>query len=240
MNTVVACLWAGHDLPQYSANRYNVEDVTNLWRCMRRHITDSELVVMADPTWIGKVRGAAPDETLRALPFEGHGIGGWSPIMEVFRGDLHSGKDTKDRVILCGLDTMFVGPADWLFEWTEAPVGLPCGPGRKGGVPCNAIVSFNAEGARILWDEYLKCREKKPFPHAMAGKPSEMQLMREVWKRKHWPLIEKDGDGRMLSYTWWRLEIDADNAKGCSVVYFHGGMKPRNLPDNHALRKNWA
>jgi hypothetical protein len=230
------------DLPKYSGGRYGLEDVKFLWRCTRRHITDSELVIMSSPEFIGAIRGWAPDETLRALEFEGHGIGGWTPILEVFRGDLHNGKDPNERVILVGLDTIFVRNSDWLFEWDEAPFSLPCSPCRRPkAAPCNAVVTYNAEGAELMWKYYLKAVDKgNPGFSKMSGVPSEMTLMRAFLKENKWPLFQKPSDEPppMISYSHHHRVINSGRTipEGCTVVYFHGAKKPRNLPKDSILR----
>jgi hypothetical protein len=214
-----------------------MKDVANVWRTMRRHITDPELVVLAGEEHcsdLAELVRMASAPGLRVLPLGGHGIGGWSNMLEAYRPDLHADRDPAERVLAIGLDTAFVGDSNWLFEWDKAPLGMPCSPGNL-RTPCNAVVTFTAEGAAMVWGEYMRAREEEPFPHRYGGLPSEMVTLNHVWQEHKWPLLEGRKMERLVSYKRGGVATKGIPV-GCSVVYFHGEPKPRDLPKGDPVR----
>jgi len=245
---VVCCLWAGHDLPGYSANQYTELDVWNLWRGVHQHVTNGRLTVLADETWYERLTApkaaetskhltdeevVAIEHTLNVRPMKGHGTKhrGWTHVFEAFDPDLRKALDVRagQRLVAVGLDTIFVRNSDWLWEWEMSPVGLPADPYSLNGAPCDAVITMNLEGSRQIWDEWVRSEAADPgsFPHMYAGKPSEMALLQACYARLGWTKLEGDTMDKLASYK--ALVKPYGLPDHTTVVYFHGKPKPRDL-----------
>lgn len=251
MRHVIATLWAGDDLPGYSANKYGVEDVLRLWRGVRKYVTDGVLHVLCDELHMARLAlhtlsSDEPDlrETLRCHYLEGHGIGGWTPIMEAFSERtlaqllLSDGTiKNKQRHLLVGLDTVFVANSDWLFDWDLAPIGLPADPYHPESVqPCDAVVTFDVRGATLAWSEYKSSKLRVPFPHMYAGYPSEMELLRSLHHFFSWPMLEGHKPKKLVSYKANKVK-ERGIPEEATIVYFHGYPKPSDLPTTDPVHK---
>ena len=250
MKTVICNLWKGENLPAFSENAYGPQDVVRLWKGARRHLTGPlRFVVFCDEHYFELL--AAPEAALmveragldwaesRLVRYAGHGIGGWTNVMESMNPQSFiDGTFVGSRVLLVGLDTVFVGDSNWLFDWNAAPIGLPRDP-YSGYQPCDAVVTFDYEGARAAWGEYLRAKQKHPFPHMLGGKPSEMVLLQHLWKMDgDWPYLEPEAK-RLLSFKGAKLH-DVDRVpNGTSIVYFHGRPKLWDLEPTHPVRVEW-
>lgn len=246
--TVFVTLWKGEGLPSYSQGQYGVEDVVRLWHGMRRHIPNSRLVVLCDDESFAELCCFAipkelehPDmaDTSRLVQFEGFGVGGWTNVLEAMNPDLYDefvGGDGSERALLVGLDTVFTGDCEWLFEWDEAPIGLPLDP-YNSSQPCDAVVTFDRKGATLAWVEFMAARQHRKFPHLYAGRPSEMVLLQHLWKIHGWPMLETTMD-RLKSFKGCNLR-DAAVCPDASLVYFHGRPKIRELATGHPVRVEW-
>ncbi len=214
----VACIWHGTDLPSYSACRYTQRDVDLLRQGLQRHVRDSDLVVYAEPPFKGR-------------PFVHEHRGGWSRRLEPFAPEHRP--QGSERHVLLDLDLVIVGDSDWLWDWDEAPVGLPRDPYFPREV-CSTVVSYNEEGAEIIWDSY-QASGMCELRYA-RGCYSEMALLRKLQAEHHWPLLEEEPE-KLLSYkVHVKREVPWSSA---SIVYFHGHPKPGQLPAQHALRREW-
>lgn len=235
MKKIFACLWQGEDLPSYSQDQYDLEYVDLLAKGVERHMPDTELVMLVDDTYWGAIRrrGAVKWVTWK---FDGHGIGGWSNMLEVFRPNLWPEGD--DRYMLIGLDTVLVGDCDWLFEWDKHPVGLPLDPFHA-PIPCDAVVTWNREGAEIVWKAFLKSKKTGMKKHLLKGKPSEMQLLRDLFVAHKWQTLEREPK-KLLSYKVHVAPRRSNEFMEASVVYFHGRPKPHQLPPTNPVRKAWV
>lgn len=250
MRTVLTCLWAGHDLPDYSAGKYGPADVLNLWRGVRKHVTDGRLCVLADETFQQALQGPLFDElvgrlsqeeqvalphTLLVKPMHGYGRkhGGWSHVLEAFNPALVKSLGGS-RLLLVGLDTVFVRNSDWLFdEPFESEVGLPADPYNLNGPPCDAVVTYAAAGADIVWTEFMLANESVVWPYPYFGRASEMVLLQALAARHGWVKLEGDYMDRLVSFkAVVRPHGLPDSA---TIVYFHGSPKPRELPADHPL-----
>jgi hypothetical protein len=229
---VVCCLWAGHDLPGYSANRYGAADVANLLRGVRRFVPDGRLTVLADIEHMAKLAGLAPDAALNVLPLFGFGLrhGGWSHVFEAFTPALRRllNMAPEQRMLVVGLDTVFVRDSSWLFDWDAAPIGLPADPYNLTGPPCDAVIIADAKGASIVWEEFERAYALPVFPHRYAGHASEMTALQHLSAQHRWPKIEGDNMHRLVSYKGARV-ADFGIPQSATVVYFHGHPKPRDL-----------
>ena len=236
MHRIFCCLWKGEDLPGFSADKYDVSDVAKLARGFRRHLTvEHEFVLIVDANYDYAARTLLPDDLVTVLPMEGWGIGGWSNMLEPYRPGLRS----SERSLLVGLDTIVVGNCDWLFEWDEAPMGLPWDPFQKETV-CDAVVTWDKHGAEIVWEAFLKSRKDGMKCHLLFGRPSEMILFRDLWTQLGWPTLELTPK-RLLSY---KCHVKGRSGRDrswdkASIVYFHGNPKPCHLHKTHPLRQEW-
>jgi hypothetical protein len=249
-----ACLWQGRDLPGYSEDAYGPDYVVHLWRGMRRHVGGGVLVVLCDEYYLRKLRDAvfamrpgeeltAMMQTLRLELLHDYGIGGWSNVLEVFRGDLWSRyvasrAGTVQRAVVVGLDTVFVGRADWLWDWSKAPIGLPADPYHPEG-PCDAVITFNRTGRQFVSGVYDRARLEEPFPYLYMSRPSEMVLLQHLWREQHWPMLEGPKLERLRSYKVSGL-AESGIPKHTSVVYFHGAPKPVDLAPLDPVRLEWT
>lgn len=255
--TVVACLWDGTDL-HTKPGTYSPMDVLRLWHGVRRHITGGELIVLADEHYapmldemkhnLGRPYAEVPeeqtDELLHTFHISnlggwGERHGGWTHVLEAFADSFLVGYDIGrgQRVLLVGLDTVFVRNSDWLFDWDASPVGLPADPYNLEGPPCDAVVTFNAEGARVVWNHFRECHESSaPFRHLYGGRPSEMVLLQHLFEREGWRRIEGTKMERLVSYKGGNVALKGVPEEA-TLVYFHGSPKPQDLGINDPMQQ---
>lgn len=233
MHRVLTCLWRGEGLPSYSNDVYTIQDVRNLSNNITSSIPDSSLTVLVDEHYQEELE-KDPDRTYEVLPLEGHGIGGWTNFLEIYRPDLSPAAGWRNVAV--GLDTVFTGDASWLWHWSESPVGLPLDPFYAPDV-CDGVASFDAEGARVVWDAYELAKPDGMKNYLMGGKsqPSEMLLLRTLYERHAWKPLEYRPE-RLLSY---KVHVRKHKMSGADVVYFHGRPKPGDLPPNDPIRQVW-
>ena len=224
---VHTCLWKGKDVP----HEYGVADVVRLETNMLQHIPDATLVCHVDDAHHKAVDLAIKGIT---VPFLGLGVGGWSNVLELF-GWSHVW-EPKERHLAVGLDTVFVGNCDWLFEWSADPVGLPLDP-YAAPVPCDAVISFSMRGSIATWGEFLESRQSGMKGDLYANKPSEMALLRRMYAENGWRPLEKKPH-RLLSYKK-HVRDERRSIDGASIVYFHGKPKPTDLPKDDPVFKAW-
>lgn len=250
---MMSFLWQGDDLPGYSANKYDLEYVARLARGVWRWCgEDAELVIIADDHYAPLLRAyvaeRAPYHTdwrtrFRVDIMAGFGIGGWSNVLEGFRPGLQPKEG--ERVVMVGLDTVFVGDSSWLFDWNEAPIGLPLDPYHD-PEPCDAVIVVSPDGAWTVWNYFIaEAKRNKMKDHLMAGVPSEMMLLRHLSKVHGWAKLEPRAT-RLLS---WKVHLNKNLftpktisprwPSGTSLVYFHGRPKPADLPEEDPIRKEW-
>jgi hypothetical protein len=221
-NKLIANLWRGDDLPGYSRNKYNEEDVINLWKGAKECITNVELHVLCDEYYYERL-----PKWLNLHKFKGYGIGGWTNRLESF--NLLPG-----RAVMVDLDIVFVRNCDWLWKWNESPVGMPVDPYNK-SLPSCGIVTFNSDGGKLVWEEYMRARLKKPFPYEYGGVPSEMVLLQAMFAKHDWQFLEK-GMVKLKSFKGCNLEAIPPDT---DIVYLHGKPKFRDLEVNHPIRILW-
>lgn len=232
--SVIACLWNGDEtVPDYSRAKYDLAYVERLARGVKRCIPGGHLTLLVDQFYARRI----PQElelllSLREL--EGLGVGGWSNLCESWAPDLWPKKG--ERALFVGLDTIFVSDCSWLFEWKKSPVGLPHDPYEK-PLPCDAVVSYDREGAALIWNEFLHSRGDRMANHLYAGRPSEMALLRNLSKKYGWEPLE-EVSSQLLSY---KADVIARGVRWqkSSLVYFHGTPKPADLEEHELLKKVW-
>ena len=250
---VIANLWKGDigNVPSYSADMYGIQYVEKLARGIRRHVTDGALTMLMDQhyatLWGQHAREMDDDLDVTVRPYEGYDCGGWSRRFENMRPGLHP---TGERVVMMDLDTILVGNCDWLWSWDESPVGLHLDPYYDPKVGCG-IVTFDGEGAAIVWDAFLKARENGMADYYAYGHPSEMILLRALYVAHGWKPLEPKAE-KLLSYKVHvmrqKREIKPERLASvrepnpwdrASIVYFHGHPRPNELAPQHALRQEW-
>lgn len=236
LKRIVSWWWQGTgELPGFSDNVYTEEYVAMLLRGVARHITPPwRLDLFVDEAcWkrFDRFDLRLPTD-LKLIRFRNWGVGGWSHMCECFHPDYWP--QPGDRVLAIGLDSIITGSLDWLFEWNEAP----CGFIRDPLVPetiSNAVMTFDRQGAVRLWDAFLNAREKKFEGMKIFDLPSEMMMMRKLWEKERWPLLEEE-PRRLLSY-----KVDREKfAPEASVVYFHGNPKPHALEKDDPIYRFWG
>lgn len=246
MKTLMCNLWRGEALPKFSNDAYGLEDVLKLWRNARRHVEDLRLVCMVDKHYYDRredIKFASDEEaksfkaTAHFQPYEGYGIGGWSNVMECFRPELHQ-LTGRQRAVVVGLDTVFVGNSDWLWQQRTEPVSLPMDPFYN-EVPCDAVITFDSLGAKLAWRKFVDTRLDKPYPYKLFDQPSEMMLLRSLWDEMGRPAFLEGNQMRLLqSFKACKL-AEVSTLPHASVVYFHGKPKPKDLDPEHPVRKEW-
>lgn len=240
MKSVITHLWRGSDLPWYSANAYGARDVLNLYRGVKRHVTDGHLIVMCDQASRQQLEIELPSvvrDDVTLVSYAGFGVGGWTNILEGLRPALWEELGIEGRAMMTNLDIVLVGDCNWMFEWDQAPVGLHMDPYYQ-SVPANAVMSVTREGAAMVWSEFLASRSCQPFRHTVQGVPSEEALLRHLWKQHGWPWLEQ-GMKRLLSWKACGLAGKQEIPPEASVVYFHGRPKPGDIPITHPVRIEW-
>ena len=227
---IYACLWKGDDLPHYSANKYGARDVANLARNVKRRIPEGELHIFVDKENLSEVQ----DTGAIIHPFIGIGCGGWSHSFEAFFPDYWPEPD--ERVLWMGLDTVIMGDPSWLYLWDESPVGLPLDPYAT-PQPCDAVISFDRQGAEIIWRAYQEVAVNKMRDFLMGTNPSEMYLLRHLYKIHGWAPLEEHPK-KLLSYKQHVLCEGLDPLE-TDIVYFHGNPKLPDLTKGNPVRMEW-
>jgi hypothetical protein len=263
MNILRACLWRGESpasvtgrilqqqkLPDYSDGIYNEYDVARLVRLVEKYSQGPyRFELFVDPFYEEVIREAqghsyAGDDVVlnylrlvNLVPFLGDDCGGWSRILEVFRPELC---EEGDRVLAVGLDTVPVGDMSWLFEWDEAPLGLPLAQGYKAGHEAcnNAVMVFGREAAGVVWERYQLEKVNGMKDMLLFGMPSEMRLVRRVrTENEWWPVLDAE-HVELLSYKYNLLERK-ERFEDATLVYFHGHPKLHELDDADPVKRRW-
>lgn len=229
MLTVLSVLFDGRDaehgnIPPFSANRYGPEWADRLYRGIKRHLRQPfRFVCLTDREYdfaerIEQVRLEQPTE-------------GWMAINEAFRPDLGI-----ERGLLMGLDTVIVGSLDDLASF-DGPLGVPRDPIHP-RMPCNAVVSFNADAADFLWTEWNRDRWHWRRECMFMGHPSEMVFLRKLWPRPDFHYLDDAFPDQLVSY---KCHLRPRNlARGdARIVYFHGKPKPCELKADDWVRQEW-
>ena len=147
------------------------------------------------------------------------------------------------RCVLLGLNNIPTGDLSWLFSWNTGPVGLiSVTPGS--GYPCKALVTYDQEGAGIVYSEYLKAIK---FPTSSSyiskGRIDEIFLLKSLAKRYNWAQIEEGTPEKVFSYKGHiRPKVTSGanvSLAKSSLVYFDGMPKPSDLDKSSVLGRLW-
>jgi hypothetical protein len=244
MKVLRSWLWQPRgDLPSF-ADSYDERYVHALLRGMDRWVTPPwKLELWVDEHWYEKLFGS--DERLNVVKFTGAGCGGWSHMMEIYDPG-HWPEAPDKRVVAMGLDTILVGPCDWLWEWNEAPCGFIRDPLVPSTIS-NSVMTFNQEGASHLWKAFLVSLQDGFEGCKIFDLPSEMMLMRRYWElfdgnlAKPYPCLEEH-PRRILSFKAHTKNgsiYTMESGHEPSIVYFHGSPKPHELDESLPLRQLW-
>lgn len=234
-NRVFSCLWKGEDLPGFCNNVYGPKYVECLNRGVRRHVPNGQLTMLCDEYYYQILKKDKRFNSVRLEKFAEPGVGGWSRIFEVNRENLRP--KLGKRHVWVGLDTVFMGNCQWLFDWSYSPVGLPMDPFHP-HVACNGVWTWDYEGAAFVWDEYQAAKASKMENYQLFGRPSEMMLLRYLFKAEGWVPLE-DKPRKLLSYKRhvlfgynpWKMQT--------SITYFHGNPKPHQLKRDNLMSAEW-
>jgi hypothetical protein len=235
-NNVFSFLWQGTDLPGFSNDAYDLKYVELLANGVRKHVPNGQLTMLADEFYYEQMRGDRRFDSIRLEKFDGHGIGGWSNVLEGFRENLRP--KMGKRHMLVGLDTVFMGNCQWLFDWNKSPVGLPLDP-YNAPQPCDAVVTFDYEGAAFVWDAFEVAKTDGMKDYLLFDVPSEMMLLRYLYKRERWEPLEQQ-PSKLLSYKAHVLRGVNPWRHHTSVVYFHGKPKPHQLSHTNRIWQQWG
>jgi hypothetical protein len=234
-NRVFSCLWQGTDLPGFSNDAYSPVYVDRLRKGVEKHVPNGQLTMVCDEFYYDKLQGDPRFKAVRLERFDGHGIGGWTNMLEVFREGLRP--KMGRRHILVGLDTVFVGNSKWLFDWDKSPIGLPLDP-YKAPLPCNAVTTFNFEGAAFIWDAFEVAKTDGFKDYMMFGCASEMSLLRFLYEQEKWYPLEPRAK-KLLSYKVHWNQMRNPFLESPSMVYFHGRPKPHEMTPHDPVRRIW-
>jgi len=224
---VLSGLWIGTDLPKFSSCRYDIQYVEALKRGIERHVTDGELMMLADEFFRPQIEALG----IAVIPFSGNDHGGWTRLLEVYQ------HGAAERRVYMDLDTVLVGNCDWLWDWNESPVGLMYDPYYRPEV-CSGVSSFSFEGGQQVWDAGVKAFATKSKELYYMGHPAEMPLLRKMFKDNKWNALELY-PRRLLSYKADLIK-NGTEWRGASLVYFHGTPKPADLPFEDPIYREWT
>ena len=234
-NRVFSCLWQGEGLPRFSNDVYGLKYVDHLYRGVKRHVPHGSLTMVCDDYYYDKLKENDRFSAVRLERMDGHGIGGWSNMFEIVRENLRP--KMGRRHVWVGLDTVFVGNCQWIFDWDKSPVGLPLDP-YHAPQPCNGVWTFNFDGAAFIWDAYQVAKEDGMKDYLLFGQPSEMMLLRYLYKQEGWSPLEVRAR-KLLSYKVHWNNMRNPFLESPSVCYMHGRPKPHELTPHDPVRKLW-
>lgn len=227
MITVLTVLFGGQseEIPRYSRDRYGPEWADRLYRGFAQHMPEPfRFVCLVDREY----PFAEPVEQIELVdPSEG-----WMAINEVYRPDL----GVTDGIFV-GLDTVICGDLSDICALSGADIFAPRDPYHL-RMPCNALVRFNANGARYLWNEWNRDRPYWRRECLYQGHPSEMVFLRRLWPRADWQYLDDRLPGQVASYKV-HIRSEGRPLDSARVVYFHGNPKPCDLDKSDPVRQAW-
>jgi hypothetical protein len=222
MRRVRSWLWnKDGKTPDYSDGVYDHKYVYNLLCGLNRYLCPPwHLELWVDEFWYERrLFFEAAHHCLSLVRFTDEEKGGWTRMMQIY-GPEHRPEE-GERILAVGMDTIITGDIDWLFEWDEAPCGFPYDPYVTDTI-CNGVSTFDRKGADILWKAYLS-QDFDNDDMWMGNKPSEMMLMRKVWKEHGWPVLD---DSTLFSF---KAHYQQKREGTPCIVYFHGIPKPHDI-----------
>lgn len=203
---VVTLLWEPKGLEKSFSRIYSEEWVNRLYRSFFRNLSRSfKFVLYTD-------RRRALDVPAEQVVVDGLGAGGYADCIRPY--------ELNEPMILCGLDTLVVGPIDPLAEYVlnGGQYALPRDP-YKPHIACNGVALVPA-GMRHVAETHRgendmdHCRS---FPHAFIDDLFPGQV--------------KSYKGHVKKHGW----------RGVNIVYFHGEEKPHQLVNSEpVIRRNWV
>src|SRR6185369_17054915 len=126
----------------------------------------------------------------------------------------------NEPMIFVGLDTVITGNIDKLANWCLQGKGkklaLPKHPFEEWSI--NGVVLV-AAGQRRIFDEWRGENDMlwmRSFPHDRID---------ELWP------------GKVVSF---RAHVRGKQLNSAVIVYFHGRMKPHELPDERFIKEHWC
>ena len=210
--------------PAYSRKYYSEEWVEKLYRGFKRNTSDDfRFICLCDQEY----QFDEPIESLRFVdPWSG-----WTGILDSLRPECGG-----DRFVV-GLDTVITGNLDEIlsFKGECALHSDPYNPSQLN----NGVAFFSKEVANELWTEWTTRKSYWTDQIRYLGNcPSEMMFLRKTMNGRAERLDELH-PGKILS---WKAEIEPNgiDPESCSIVYFHGRPKQRDLKDQEWIQRNWV
>lgn len=225
MRTIVTALWRASDMPPEATGVYDYRYVGHLAHAMKR--MGGRVLVLADAANADVHRH--PDlrhlrSAIDVVRLHDYGYGGWSHLIECWRPSC--APPPGERYAFAGLDTVFMRPAEWLFEdHGQGPIWATAHPDGPG--VCSGMVSYTEEGAGLLWQRFVESHARgKMREFTYDGRICEMVLLDRVCRPHKWPTIDDKFPGRVASY---KLHMLTGQRKDPDIVYCHGKPKPHAI-----------
>lgn len=205
MLTIATLLWDPKGQEKDFSRIYDETWVDKLYRSFFRNLSRSfEFVLYTD-------RPRSLQCPARQVVIPNLGAGGYADCIRPYEMNV--------PMILCGLDTIVVGPIDHIAEYVEngGQYALPRDPYRP-HIACNGVALVPAGMDTIAkthtgQNDMEHCRS---FPHVFIDDlfPGQVKSYKGYVKRKGW--------------------------RGVNIVYFHGLEKPHELQAQEpVIRRHW-
>lgn len=207
-------LYQGEDVPEHSKGIFTAEWVDRLYRGVKRNYTKPfKFVVYVDQDY----EFNEPVEARKLiLPYRN-----MFSLLEPFR-------ETGDKQVFMGLDTIITGNVDFLDEYSGFwMLQDPWHPR-----PCSGVMVFDPQPQ--IWADIEQNHEKYSKEATMFGYPSDMILLNHYTPR----VIDGEACG-ILSYKA-HLMNKPGGIGDARIVYFHGESKPHELPGVPWVDKHWG
>lgn len=218
-------------LPDWSRNAYSPRYADRFAANVKRWAPDAEVVIVTDYD-PGEFKAGQT-----VLPFQLPDRG-WCCLLEMFRPDV-----VGEAAILCGLDTIFIGPLADVERVTRDTGYTAVSDPYHEHIISNALVGVTAPCAREIWEAWLLARAAGAITSPVYRIPAAPAVFSEMaWLREHFPVERKSRfdsllptESALLSYKA-RVAPRAGPPTG-AAVYFHGEPKPHDLAD---LGERWV
>lgn len=209
MINIACAFWDANKLSKQFSRHYTEADVCALYRGFQKHLS----VPFRFICWSEKERDyAEPAIEQRRLADERPSYGSLTQCYEL-----------NEPTIMVGLDTIIVGNCDHLAAYcvgAEKPA-VPIDPFKPETV-CNGV-SLVPGGNAWLWAEW-------------PGN-NDMDWIRDNWKAARIDTIDRHFPGQVVSY---KAEVrERGLADETRIVYFHGQLKPHELPHVGWIARHW-
>lgn len=204
MITIATLLWDANSSSRSFSSMYTEEWVEKLHRGFARNLTQPFRVVcftdrkrvFAEPIEQIRIKAETPD---------------YGTCIEPYSLDV--------PMILCGLDTVVVGPCDDLADYCfrADTLAVPLDPYHSRQV-CNGVALVPGGQAARMWGEF----DGRNDMEWIRANPHEV--------------TDYLFPGRIVSY---KGHVKRRGVAGVSICYFHGALKPHELQHLDWIKDNW-